>query len=265
MGIEQLTYSPEMPSNSPFVLDTNGYTKVEAAIYLLQGMEPSEGYYGAFSGGKDSVVIKDLAKQAGVKVDWHYCVSPIDPPQIYQFIRQYHPDVQWDYHAKGFWQLVVKKGLPMRTSRWCCQVIKEAGGQGRTVIVGNRRAESTKRSHQKCYELANPNKKYHKNFVRPIIGWSSAEVWQYIKANNLSYCSLYDEGFERIGCILCPFSRQIELETRYFPKTVALWKRACERLVERDKSCNYTKRNGEPMLHKFATGQERFDWWVKRD
>src|SRR3990167_4817746 len=127
MGLEQLE------------LET-GLNKVEVAIGLLRAWEPPEGYYLAFSGGKDSVAIYDLAQKAGVKFDAHYCVSPIDPPQIYQFIKEHYPDVQWDNHARGFWKLVVRKGLPMRQSRWCCQIIKEAGGHGRNVIVGNRRA-----------------------------------------------------------------------------------------------------------------------------
>jgi len=105
-----------------------GFNKVEIAIALLRAWEPLEGYYLAFSGGKDSVAIYDLAVKAGVKFDAHYCVSPIDPPQIHQFIRERYPDVQWDYHARGFWKMVDKNGLPTRISRWCCRVIKEAGG-----------------------------------------------------------------------------------------------------------------------------------------
>lgn len=40
----------------------------------------------------------------------------------------------------------------------------------------------------------------------PIIDWSTEDVWNYIKTNNLRYCSLYDEGFDRIGCVLCPMA-----------------------------------------------------------
>jgi phosphoadenosine phosphosulfate reductase len=88
-----------------------GLNKVDFAIQLLQVWQPAEGYYLAFSGGKDSVVIYDLAVKAKVKFDAHYCVSPIDPPQVQKFIKEHYPTVQWDFHAKGFWKLVVKKGL----------------------------------------------------------------------------------------------------------------------------------------------------------
>jgi len=242
MGLEQLT------------LET-GLNKVEVAIALLQAWEPSEGYYLAFSGGKDSVAIYDLALKAGVKFDAHYCVSPIDPKEIHDFIRQHFPDVQWDYHARGFWKLVVKKGLPMRQSRWCCQVIKEAGGAGRTVIVGNRRVEGTIRRNQKCY---GPGLKHDKYFLRPIIDFDNYDIWQYIRENNLPYCSLYDEGFKRLGCVLCPFSRSIDRELAYFPKIVNCWRRACDRIVE------YRLTSGKEFKHLFQTGEELFNWWISR-
>lgn len=249
MGLEQLS------------LET-GLNKVDTAISLLRAWEPPEGYYLAFSGGKDSVGIYDLAQKAGVKFDAHYCVSPIDPPQIYQFIKEHYPDVQWDFHARGFWKLVVKKGLPMRQSRWCCQIIKEAGGKGRLVIVGNRRTEGTIRRNQKCFEIG---RRDGKSFLRPIINFDDYDIWQYIRENNLSYCSLYDEGFTRLGCVLCPFSRQIEGEEIYFPKIVANWKRACDRIVAERKANNYLTKRGKPVKYRFETGEELYRWWVKRD
>ncbi len=251
MGLEQLT------------LET-GLNKVEVAIDLLRAWEPLEGYYLAFSGGKDSVAIYDLAVKAGVKFDAHYCVSPIDPPQIYKFIKEHYPDVIWDYHAKGFWQLVDKNGLPSINRRWCCKKIKEAGGNNRVVVVGNRRTEGNIRRNQ-CFVEIGRNKKANKTFIRPILDFDNYDIWQYIRENKLPYCELYDQGFERIGCVLCPFSRNIKREELFFPRIVANWRRACNRQVAARIARGQLNKRGNPLKHQFKTGEELYQWWVKRD
>ena len=96
MGLEQLELG-------------TGLNKVAFSINLLQTWEPREGYYFANSGGKDSAATRDLLTKAEVKFDGHYCVSPIDPKQVQDFLKQYHPDTQWDFHARGFWRLVDTK------------------------------------------------------------------------------------------------------------------------------------------------------------
>lgn len=267
MGLEQLT------------LET-GMNKVEVAISLLQAWEPLEGFYFADSGGACSSVTMDIMDLANVKYDAHYCVSPIDPPQIYAFLKEHHPNTQWDYHARGFWKLVDKKGLPMRNRRWCCEVIKEAGGEGRVVVVGNRRAEGNIRRKQ-CFvetpEDAARNgrkKKSTKTFIRPIIDFDDYDLWQYIREHEVVYNPLYDMGakrkaygegiFKRLGCVLCPFSRNIAVEEEYFPKIVANWKRACDRICEATKARGYLNKKGEPVKNRFETGQELYDWWVSR-
>ena len=50
-------------------LNMYGMDRVETAIERLRAYEPPEGYWLAFSGGKDSVVIKALADMAGVKYE----------------------------------------------------------------------------------------------------------------------------------------------------------------------------------------------------
>ena len=43
----------------------------ELAIELIQAYEPPKGYYLCNSGGKDSRVIDDLTRRAGVRFDAH--------------------------------------------------------------------------------------------------------------------------------------------------------------------------------------------------
>ena len=127
-------------------------TKVENAIKRLQSFEPPEGYYVAFSGGKDSQCIYHLCQMAGVKFDAHYSVTSVDPPELVQFIKHQYPEVIFDFprYADGgritMWNLIPKKGMPpTRMVRYCCEELKESNGEGRVVVTGVRWAESARR------------------------------------------------------------------------------------------------------------------------
>ena len=126
--------------------------KVQIAIDRLKHFEPPEGYYLAFSGGKDSVVIKKLCDLAGVKYDAHYRVTSVDPPELVQFIRDQYPDVSRDVPKDKdgrpitMWTLIPKKLMPpTRLVRYCCAALKETGGAGRVTVTGIRWDESVNR------------------------------------------------------------------------------------------------------------------------
>ena len=127
-------------------------TKVENAIKRLQSFEPPEGYYVAFSGGKDSQCIYHLCQMAGVKFDAHYSVTSVDPPELVQFIKRQYPDVIFELprYTDGsritMWNLIQRKGSPpLPTQRYCCEELKESRGDGRVVVTGVRWAESARR------------------------------------------------------------------------------------------------------------------------
>jgi len=228
----------------------------QEAIDLIQQYEPPEGYYLGFSGGKDSVVIYDLTLRSGVRFDSHYTVAPIDPPEIREFIKASYPNVAWDYYARGFWRRFLTEGPPMRTARWCCELIKEAGGTGRLKLLGMRQAESAARKH---YSMLMPNKKMpNTSWFLPIVSWSNSDVWQYIRENHLATCSLYSEGYERLGCILCPFESPVvtQRNIQRFPKIAQCWRRAFDRYF--DKRID----RGTPL--PYATKEEFWQWWIRR-
>ena len=58
-------------------------------------------------------------------------------------------------------------------------------------------------------------KRTRRVMVRPIVDWTEKDVWNYIRAHNLPYPSLYDEGFSRLGCIGCPLASRANREKEY--------------------------------------------------
>lgn len=132
-------------------LDIYGRDKVQLAIERLQSYEPDEGYFLAFSGGKDSVVIKALADMAGVKYDAHYNLTTVDPPELVHFVKSFddiHIDAQTyeDGRRITMWNLIPKESMPpTRIVRYCCRYLKETNGYGRVTVTGVRWAESVNR------------------------------------------------------------------------------------------------------------------------
>lgn len=130
--------------------------KVKTAIQRLQTFVPKDGngYYLAFSGGKDSVVCKALLDMAGVPYHAVYRVTSVDPPELVRFIKEKHPDVKMEIpHDKDgkpitMWNLIPKRRMPpTQLARYCCQYLKEDAGDGSMTVTGVRWAESVNRQH----------------------------------------------------------------------------------------------------------------------
>jgi len=231
--------------------------KVKEAIDILKDLEPKGGYYLADSGGKDSTVILELARMSGVNYDSHYNVTTIDPPELIYFLREHHKETIFERPEKPLLQKMIEKGVyPSRKMRWCCELYKEKGGVGRLIITGVRKGESVKRSKRKMVE--NCMRGGNKRYLNIIINWSDDEVWEFIKGNNIPYCSLYDEGFKRLGCLMCPMangaSRKKEAER--YPNYVKMFIKAFEKMHE--KKVTEEKRAGT----RWKSGKEWFWWWM---
>ena len=257
-----ISMDEQMQITSDGIRGTHEY-KVYMAIKRLQSFEPPDGYFIAFSGGKDSQCVYHLAKMAEVKFDAHYAITSCDPPELVRFIKENYPDVKREaqhyndnrpehYYPDGrpkpitMWSLIADHTLPpTRKVRYCCASLKEPGGAGRIVVTGVRWAESINRkqthgvagfrgkpkSTKMMADLMDANYKLNKHgdvilnddndenrrmveqcyrtrktMVNPIVDWTDEDVWWFLNRHNIPHCSLYDEGFERLGCIGCPLS-----------------------------------------------------------
>jgi len=245
--------------------------QVQHSIDLLRLYEPMalelspEGYYLAFSGGKDSVVLLRLAQMAGVAFSPWYNQTTIDPPELVRFIREQHPDVRWNRPKKNLIMCMEDgaSGPPTRGNRWCCKLFKERGGDGFVKAIGVRAAESPRRATQWREIVAHRGGKGH--IVCPILYWSDDHVWAFIRQEKIPYCSLYDEGFTRLGCIGCPMSgpKGAARDFARWPGFERLWKIGFQRYWARWKGV--PRLDGKPRwIERMGSWEELWAWWISR-
>ena len=97
--------------------------------------------------------------------------------------------------------------------------------------------------------------KNHTTLINPIIDWTTDEVWEFLKEYNIPYCSLYDEGFKRLGCIGCPMGSTAHRlkEFERWPKYYNLYMVAFEKMI--------ANRGGG---RRYQTPEEMMTWWLNK-
>ncbi len=232
---------------------------VQLAIERMRTFaEEGNPYYLAFSGGKDSQTLYHLAVMAGVPFDAHYNITTVDPPELIHFVRRNYPDVHTEHPRYTMWQLIPKHRLPpTRLIRYCCRELKERYGKNRHLLTGIRWQESKRRSGRQMHERC--NRVHSRIFLHPIIDWGEVNVWEFLKGEGIEYCSLYDEGFKRLGCIMCPMGgpAQMKREAERWPKFAQAYQRACDRA--------FIRLLEDPEKRKWMDwkcGADMYEWWL---
>jgi len=212
-----------------------------------------DGYYVAFSGGKDSQVIEKLCEMAGIKYTLNFNPTTVDPKEVLQYIHAYYPHAIWHRAEKSMFRLIVERGcLPLRHQRYCCRLIKEVHGANSVVITGVRKAESRSRQNHKEVSMQCIKGK-DKILIAPILEWSTKDVWQFINEYIGHHCILYDYGFKRIGCVGCPnaYYKTKLKELSVSPRFEYAYKKAIKKCMM----------NGS--YEQFEDENEVFDWWIR--
>ncbi len=237
---------------------------VKTAIDRIRQFEPTrstlfekEKYQVGISGGKDSECIARLMRLSGVPFQEHYNVTTIDPPEVVYHLRKYHPDVIWNYPKTPLLtRMVVKECFPpLRNKRWCCKWYKERVIAGGMTVLGLRNSESVNRGKRRMVKACwnDPNKRY----LNPIIDWTEDDVWKFIADQKITPCSLYDEGWTRLGCIGCPMAGKGRLKQfERWPGYGRLWKKLFQRMFD------MRKRTGM-KLYNWKSWEEMWDWWIE--
>lgn len=124
-------------------------------------------------------------------------------------IKSYCPDtaqVEEMVNSKGinlFYESIENRKL-------CCHVrkivpLRRALQGNEAWITGLRREQSVTRTDLKIVEWDASNGLIK---INPLLEWSEAQVWDFIKSNDIPYNKLHDQGFPSIGCQPC--TRAIE-------------------------------------------------------
>lgn len=201
-------------------------------------------------------------------------LTSVDPPEVIRFVKQHYPEVELIKPKMSIYDMAKKKGvLPTKRVRWCCTEFKEMSGAGKVTLIGIRRAESARRAKRNEVEMDRHRfsgtfdqwsehrekmvtcvKGKDKILVSPILQWIEKDVWDFLKGNNIPYCNLYDKGYKRIGCILCPMSnhKQKLKEIKDFPYVRNNWIKTIKWLRE-NKWTDTSLSDDEEMA---------FNWWI---
>lgn len=253
--------------------------KIDTAIQTIQKAESlalkyqDHGFHLAFSGGKDSMVIYELCKMAGVKFRPVMQVTTLDPPELMKFVRKNYPDVIMERPEINFYKLIVKyQSLPTMMRRFCCKELKEQSGGSTVTIIGIRKAESNKRAKRNELEISGHKysnsldqfnidnkdqilciKGKDKILLSPIIDWTNSDVWNFIRNRKMEYCELYDQGYYRIGCMFCPNCtvKSKQRDRRNYPGVERQIKKSIAELCAKGKYADFN-----------YDIDEIFNWWI---
>ena len=170
---------------------------IRKAEALALRYDADNGFFLAFSGGKDSQALYHIVQLAGVRFQAHFSPTTVDPPQVIRFIRRNYQDVIFEKVDKSMFQVAKEMGMvPTMKLRWCCAKFKETAGAGRVTLTGIRRAESIKRAKRQSVEVS--GHKFSGN-LDEFMGWSKERIEKKVKNLNLDEFSRDKE--QEIRCI----------------------------------------------------------------
>ncbi|MBC7114960.1 MAG: phosphoadenosine phosphosulfate reductase family protein, partial [Archaeoglobi archaeon] len=188
----------------------------------------------SYSGGKDSLVTLALVDQALEDYSILFVDTGLEFPETVEHVRRISELFEKPLLSASsdlFWKALEKLGPPSVNRRWCCKLCKLAP---LSKLIKENFSSSLSFIGQRKYEsrVRYLSGRVWKNFwmgnqisASPVQNWNALEIWLYIFWKNLPYNPLYDLGYERIGCWMCPASdlADFELLRRTHPELHEKW------------------------------------------
>ncbi|ALL00206.1 hypothetical protein Pyrde_0156 [Pyrodictium delaneyi] len=193
-----------------------------ASLRFLESLGEFDTIVVPWSGGKDSTAILLLAitLYGRDKVRVVYGDTGTEFPLSKHYVEELAQKLGIEYvEAYGGVDKMLLEGvapMPTHSNRWCTGlkvaaiegVVKKLA-EGRTLLlVGDRDAESPRRSAR---PPVRPGPADNITMAAPIKLWGGAHVQLYVLSKGVPLNPMYEYGFYRIGCYMCPALRNWEL------------------------------------------------------
>ncbi len=257
--VDEKDWDDVVEANKHFI-----YAKVRKAKKFIKKIlnEKKLPYVVSFSGGKDSLATLFLLLDSGYKPPLFFINTGLEFDEtinnVHEVAKKFNLDLIEVNCGDAFWKALPFFGPPARDFRWCCKTcklgpatlfIKNNFPKGIISFIGQRRYESEQRA-KKGDVWINPWVPGQIG-VSPIQQWTALHVWIYLflksEEYNVKWNKLYEQGFHRIGCWLCPASDLAE----FYLKKHKDWERFEKELKKYEREHNLDKKWMEYALWRW--------------
>lgn len=190
--------------------------KIEQAVAVLtEAVHDFAPVTFANSLGAEDMVLTDIIERYHLAIDMFSLDTGRLPQETYDLmqtvqerytvpLRIYFPNVKQvevyvaEHGVNGFYE-----SIELRKA--CCHIrkvepLRRALQGKRAWVTGIRREQASTRLNLKvsAYDMDNRMQK-----INPLLEWSNAEIWEYLKHYEVPYNKLHDKFYPSIGCAPC--------------------------------------------------------------
>lgn len=195
------------------ISELNKYSAQELLKYSLEKFGDRIGFASSFS-AEDQVVLDMLCELTDQLVVFTLDTGRL-PQETYDVIEEtrqrYGVEVEVLFPNRDNVEKMVTQHGPnlfyesIENRKLCCQVrkiepLKRKLSNLDAWICGLREEQSNTRTELKKVE---DDQTFGLLKISPIADWSTGQVWDYIKAKEIPYNKLHDQGYPSIGCACC--------------------------------------------------------------
>lgn len=190
--------------------------KIDAAISLLKDIERDYApAVMASSFGAEDMVLLDLVWKHAPDIEIFTLDTGRLPKETYELMQtvknRYQREVHVFFPDAATIEAFVSHNGPnafyesVDFRKQCCGIrkvapLKRALEDKKAWITGMRRSQSVTRNELPVSEW---DADHELQKFSPLTDWSNGEIWKYIKAFDVPYNALHDEGYASIGCAPC--------------------------------------------------------------